>query len=237
MSTLAIIQARLGSTRLPKKVLMRFAGHSVIEHVYKRVRAAVFHTTVACPAQDTALVRECHSLSIPVFAWDGDPEDVLGRFHACAAQYPTATILVRITADCPFVQPAHITACIALAHMHDFARLSPREGWPDGLDVEAFKPAVLDACRSQEHVTADIQPNAVVTSPQDLSAHRWTLDTRDDLAWFRRISEVVDCTPPFHPTVAELLSTIDRNENLYGHFAYPKRHPDLQQTPDARPRA
>ena len=220
MTALAIIQAREGSTRFPRKVLAHFAGHSVIDHVYRRVRAAVFHTVVACPATDKALVRECKELQIPAFAWDGAETDVLGRFRACVASRPHVDVIVRITADCPFVQIAHIQACTALGRAHGYARLSFREGWPDGLDVEAFTPARLSRFASREHVT-DGRPNAVVQSQRPLHHHRWTLDTRADLAWFKRISEIVPCAPPFHPTVEELLAAID-HDKAYGHFADPR---------------
>ena len=109
MRIVAIIQARLGSTRLPNKVLERFGGYTAIEHVYLRTRTACFHTVVAVPVADLKLLRSCVSMGIPTFAWDGPENDVLGRYRAAAAAH-RADLVVRITSDCPFVQPAHIQA-------------------------------------------------------------------------------------------------------------------------------
>ena len=218
MRTVAVIQARLGSTRLPEKVLETFGGFSAIEHVYLRTRCACFHTVVAVPASDLKLIRALKGIGIPHFAWDGDPEDVLGRFRACA-EHHHADLVVRITADCPFVQPAHIQAIATLARLHGNAYLGPLSGWPNGLDVHAFNSDVLHALEAtdREHVVKHIFV-AQVTNVPDRSAHHWTLDTHADLAWFRKISERVNVKPPFHPTVDELLNAIEQEPDL-GHYA------------------
>lgn len=228
MSALAIIQARLGSSRLPRKVLARFAGRTVIDHVWSRVRVACVHTVVAVPAADRDLITECHEIGAHTFVYDGDPEDVLGRFRACAAAAGAPDILVRITADCPFVQPQHIAACVLLARAHEFAAVGPRSGWPDGLDVEAFSADVLATFSHREHVTAGVLPRVTIHSETDLTRHRWTLDTSQDLRWFRHIAEHVNCEPPFHPTVDELLKGISRDPQRHGHYATDVS-PDIQQ--------
>lgn len=201
MKTVAIIQARLGSTRLPGKVLLRLADDTVLGHVVRRVRACrrldevVVATTVE--AEDAAIVAECARLGVPSFR--GSAEDVLGRyFHA--ARGVGAETVVRVTSDCPLFDPALLGRML-----EEFQRLNEpavtvdylsntlRRTFPRGLDAEIFTFAALqcafteaNAPHEREHVTPFLYADPErfrlhsFENPTDLSGHRWTLDTLDD---------------------------------------------------------
>jgi len=106
MNTVAIIQARISSTRLPEKVLKIIEGKTVLEHVINRVRAAkniddmVVATTVK--KEDLEIVKLCASLGISVFC--GSEDDVLDRYYQTAKLFKAGHI-VRITSDCPLIDP------------------------------------------------------------------------------------------------------------------------------------
>lgn len=204
MKTVAIIQARLGSTRLPGKVLLPLAGRPMLAHVIERVRRAsrvdeVLVATTTNPG-DAPLVAFCREAGCAVFR--GDEQDVLDRYFQ-AARTHEATTVVRITSDCPLIDPAIIDAVLGTlaATGADYAsNIAPTRTFPRGLDTEAFPFATLERCwheasepASREHVTAHIYRNsdrfrlASVTHERDESAHRWTVDTPEDYELVGRI--------------------------------------------------
>lgn len=151
MKTLAIIQARMSSSRLPGKVLLDIAGKPMLQHVIERTRRArrldsVLLATTNDPSDDP-LVDFALAMGVPHFR--GSPHDVLDRYYQ-AAKAHAAQIIVRITADCPLIDPALIDQTIALLidQGADFAcnRLPPPFGrsFPIGLDVEVCRFAALE---------------------------------------------------------------------------------------------
>jgi spore coat polysaccharide biosynthesis protein SpsF (cytidylyltransferase family) len=202
----AIVQARMGSTRLPGKVLADIAGHTMLERVVRRLgrcdRLDEVVVATSTLAQDDAIVDACDRLGVQVVR--GDPLDVLGRY-ALAARATDADIVVRVTSDCPFIDPDVVSAVVAALvdaePSVDYASntMTPRT-FPRGLDVEAFTAAALfDADRhdrdpgTREHVTPFIQDparfrSAAVVWADDLSAIRWTVDTEADLDVARRLA-------------------------------------------------
>lgn len=236
MTTVAIIQARMGSHRLPGKVLAQIGYLTAIEHVVRRVLLSkVDQVIVAAPVQDETaeLVKVAAGAGARVFLAGGAATDVLGRYARCIAnleELQFTDVIVRITADCPFIQPDLIDAVVANVTPYGFAsNIDPARTFPDGLDVEAFTVGALlewnALCQDpaqREHVTAwwrtdPTQSCGTVSCDEDLSRHRWTLDTPDDLRWFQRIAEEIDITPP-HPTMDELLELIGRKPEL-AHYA------------------
>ena len=202
--TVAIIQARLGSTRLPRKVLLPLLGEPLLAHVVRRVAratsvdATVVATTVL-PADD-AIVELGRREGWIVER--GSERDLLDRYLQ-AARAHAAERVVRITSDCPLIDPDVIDEVVRTlsASRSDYASntLEPRT-WPRGLDVEAMTAAALEAANvadqdphSREHATPYIYRHpetfmlAAVRSPVDLSAHRWTVDTPEDYELVRRI--------------------------------------------------
>jgi spore coat polysaccharide biosynthesis protein SpsF len=199
----AIIQARMGSTRLPGKVLKDLEGETVLARVVKRLRRARLIDEVLIAATDRpvddAIVEECERCAVPVFR--GDEDDVLERyFHA--AQFCQAGIVVRITSDCPLIDAeiADKTIAAFLEARPDYASNVIVRTYPRGLDTEvmtaeALKQAHLGATESYQrtHVTPYIYQNPdmfellSVKGGADYSNQRWTLDTPEDLAFIRAI--------------------------------------------------
>src|SRR5580704_8315258 len=129
----------MGSTRLPGKVLMDLGGATVVARVVQRTRAAtlldeVVVATSLLPADD-AIVQECQRLSVACFR--GDEEDVLARYYRAAREFG-ADAIVRITADCPLIDPELIDATVRafLEQKPDYATNSLVATYPRGLDVE-----------------------------------------------------------------------------------------------------
>jgi len=206
MSIGAIIQARMGSTRLPGKVLKDVGGDTMLARVIQRTQRARFLDKVVVAttieAADEAIVAECRRLHIPVFR--GNEDDVLDRYYQAARTHQIDTI-VRITSDCPLVEPEVIDEVVQTFKMHDSSLdyaaniLSPRT-FPRGLDVEVISfEALARTWREdknpawREHVTPYIYRNPEkfqvlnVTNETDYSWMRWTVDTPEDLVLVRRI--------------------------------------------------
>lgn len=199
----AIIQARMGSTRLPGKVLQDLEGQTVLSRVLHRLRRAqLIHellvATTDCPADD-AIVQECRRCSVPVFR--GDQEDVLDRYFR-GAQLAKADIVVRITSDCPLIDPQITDKTIAefLEARPDYASNVMVRTYPRGLDTEVMSSTALGRAWQEarkpyerEHVTPYIFEHPAqfkllsVTGDADYSGRRWTVDTAEDLEFVRAI--------------------------------------------------
>ena len=203
MNTLAIIQARMGSGRLPGKVLMDLAGESVLARVVRRLgRSREIDRIVVATTSATAddpIAQTCESLRVACFR--GAEHDVLDRFYH-AAHANAADVVVRVTSDCPLIDATVVDETIQLFRDQgaDYAsNVFPRT-YPRGLDTEVFTLAALDRAWSdapephqREHVTAFFYENphkfrqASMTGVADFSRYRWTLDTPDDLELLRTI--------------------------------------------------
>jgi spore coat polysaccharide biosynthesis protein SpsF len=208
-SAVAVIQARMTSTRLPGKVLADLHGEPMLGHMLARVRRsrrldAVWVATTT-NATDDSVVQLSESLGVPVFR--GSEADVLGRFAETAAE-AKADVVVRLTADCPMSDPALIDEALELfaAGQYDYFSNAIRRTYPDGLDLEIFTRAALNEANAnarepfhREHVTPYLRSGAytdVVTgnfrvgqmiAPADFGHLRWTVDTAEDLARVRRL--------------------------------------------------
>jgi Spore coat polysaccharide biosynthesis protein F, CMP-KDO synthetase homolog len=202
--TVAIIQARTGSTRLPGKVLLPLLGEPLLVRVVRRVaRAATVDATVVA----TTTMPNDHAIADlgAREGWlleRGSEMDLLDRYLQ-AARAHGADRVVRITSDCPLIDPDVIDAVIAALESAgaDYASntLEPRT-FPRGLDVEAMTMTALEAAgqadedpASREHATPFIYRHPErfrligVRLPVDLSGHRWTVDTPEDYELVRRI--------------------------------------------------
>ncbi|MEM9195207.1 MAG: glycosyltransferase family protein [Myxococcota bacterium] len=200
----AFVQARTGSTRLPGKIFADLAGRDMLEHVMRRATAAreveeVWVATTDRPGDDT-VVERCRQAGWPCAR--GSEHDVLARFYH-AAERAAADVVVRLTSDCPLLDPEVIDAVVEALHGADYATntLPPRT-FPRGLDVEAFSFAALERAfredndpRTREHVTPYLYRNPdrfalrAVTHSEVLGDLRWTVDTEEDLNLLRRMLE------------------------------------------------
>ena len=204
---IAIIQARMSSTRLPGKVLQDLAGRPVLDRMVERVKLAkkVTETVVATTTDplDQPIVDLCHQLKTPVFR--GSLPDVLDRYYQCAVNY-RADYVVRLTGDCPLIDPNLIDQVITalLDSPLDFTcnRLPPpfSRTYPIGLDVEACTFQALEntwrnanAKHEREHVMPylyEVPGRFRVKQLQndvDYGGMRWTLDTPEDLELLREV--------------------------------------------------
>lgn len=202
---IGIIQARLGSTRLPKKVLAPIAGRSLIQHVIERSKAAksidrIVVATTDLP-EDDALERVVRDeLGTDVFR--GAENDVLDRFYRCAVGY-SPDIIVRITADDPLKDGEVIDRAVGELRADpslDYVSNTLKPTFPEGLDIETFRFAALERAAREahlpserEHVTPFIWKNGDLfrarnfEHDEDLSAWRLTVDKPEDLALMREI--------------------------------------------------
>ena len=223
MKTLAIIQARMGSSRLPGKVMRPILGKPMLWHIVTRVRLArsINEVVVAVPDDEgnQVLRRFCDDQGIPWFA--GSETDVLDRFQKAATQYRGDPI-VRITADCPLADPQLIDTLIELywTGKYDHVGVAAgagaellREGrFPDGLDAECFSFDALDRAwreavdpRDREHVTRFIWHNPRhLFRCGELRAKQWypdirlTVDHAEDFQLITKIYEsLYQASKPF----------------------------------------
>jgi spore coat polysaccharide biosynthesis protein SpsF len=199
----AIIQARMGSTRLPGKVLMNLGGETVLARVVRRLRRAtrVDEIVVATTNSfaDDAIVQECQRLKVSSFR--GSENDVLDRYYQ-AARMGAAGTVVRITSDCPVIDADLVDETIRVfqERQGDYASNSFPRTYPRGLDTEVFTMAALEQAwrdahkpYEREHVTPYFyeHPELFRLVSQrgriDYSQYRWTLDTAEDLELLRTI--------------------------------------------------
>lgn len=183
MKTIAILQARMGSSRLPGKVLLDLAGKSMIQHVIERTQRArtvdaVLVATTTDPS-DEAVAAFCAAQGIACYR--GSLHDVLDRYYQ-AARPLQPDVIVRITADCPLIDPALIDQTVQLmtdngSLITDFAcnRLPPpfTRSFPIGLDVEVCAFAALERAWREstetfhrEHVMPFLYENVTLSSPR-----------------------------------------------------------------------
>ncbi|MBF0498564.1 MAG: glycosyltransferase family protein [Candidatus Riflebacteria bacterium] len=230
VDTQVIIQARMGSARLPGKVLLELAGRPVIAHVVRRAAAAsrVNRVVVATTtmAEDDLIVAWAINAGIPVTR--GSSNDVLDRYNQAATEWPCRRI-VRITADCPLADPGIIDAVIA-AHATDafdyVSNLHPPT-LPIGLDAEVFSRELLGRIASEavfashrEHVTLYVRENrdrfrfGNVSFGRDCSRNaRLTLDRPEDLHFFRAFFEKLADSDSM-PSIYEVLHLLEVNSSL-----------------------
>ncbi|WP_434623005.1 cytidylyltransferase domain-containing protein [Azospirillum sp. B2RO_4] len=213
----AISQARMTSTRLPGKVLMPAAGRPLLAHHLERLSrtpgldAVVLATTVN--AADDPVAECAQGLGVTVFR--GDEQDVLGRF-AGAAALAGADLVVRVTADCPLIDPALVGRLIAAfreGQPLDYLSIDSTR-YPRGLDAEIFPRRLLDEAAAnatdpaeREHVTPYLycRPDRfrlgtalAPDAPVEPSDQRWCVDEPADYELVRRLLEaLVPSNPGF----------------------------------------
>ncbi|WP_029421613.1 cytidylyltransferase domain-containing protein [Alicyclobacillus macrosporangiidus] len=209
MNIVIITQARMSSTRLPGKVLKEVLGQPLlVYHIerLKRVPSAtqVVVATTTNPADD-AIVRVCEASGCAYVR--GSEEDVLSRYHLAARAY-SADIVVRVTSDCPLIDPAVVDRIIRYYVEHrermDYVANTVERTYPRGMDTEVFSFQALEEAHREaklgyerEHVTPFFYTHPEryrmgnVAYHTDVSHHRWTVDTPEDFELIRRIIEAL----------------------------------------------
>jgi len=207
MRKLIIAQARMTSTRLPGKVMKIVCGKPLLEHFInrlKRVKSAdqiVIATTIN--DIDNQIVDLCKKLDISYYR--GSEEDVLGRYYEAAVEYG-GDIIIRITSDCPVIDPDVVDYLIDFymknLKKYDYVTNTLKRTYPRGMDTEivsfkALKEAHFNAYDpfDREHVTLFIRNRPTqyrrhnIKYSSDLSRYRLTVDTSEDMELIRRIFE------------------------------------------------
>lgn len=217
LNIVAIIQARMGSSRLPGKVMKEICGKPMLEWVVQRALKAVcinqLVVAMTTDAADDILENYCREHGIEYFR--GSPADVLDRFVQAGRKFH-ADVIVRLTADCPFIDFGLIDQTFGAFTESgvDFAanRLPPpyKRTFPIGLDVEIVAmPALEKAWREaaelyqREHVMPYIYQHPeqfkmrIIDHPMDYGSYRWTVDTPEDLLFIQAVAEKQSCRMDF----------------------------------------
>lgn len=242
MKTAIIVQARMTSTRLPGKVLRPVLDRPLLQYVVERLArcSEADATIVATTINDTdePIVALCRELDTSVFR--GSEEDVLSRYYHAAEEAGAETV-VRITSDCPLIDPAVVDRVIGFFRsrfgQYDYVTNVLTRTYPRGMDCEVFSFQALarahreaTAQPDREHVTPFIyrQPERFrlgnVPFDRDASKHRWTVDTPEDFELIRKFIEALYPTRPEftledcleliaeHPEWSELNAMIEQKQ-------------------------
>ncbi len=226
-----IIQARMGSTRLPAKVMLELCGKTVLAHDIERVQRSrlvdeVIIATTTNP-QDQVIYDE--ALRVGAKASRGSEEDVLDRYYQAAKEHQLDVIL-RVTSDCPLIDWEVIDKAVEvyLAHRDHVQYVSNvlDRTYPRGLDVEVFDFALLEHLKKisdtpelKEHVTTHVElyPEQYkilhIKNDENLDHLRWTLDTPEDFEMIRQIYEELYPTNPAFLT-RDILELLQKRPDL-----------------------
>ena len=215
MNVVAVVQARMASTRLPGKVLLKVIDRPMLSIQLERIRQArqIEKTVIATTDNSVDDQIEEFAYIENVAIYRGSENDVLHRFKR-AAEQNGADIIVRLTADCPLIDPEIIDYIVSIfkqkSHGCNVVSNAVPRSYPAGLDVECFSRQALEiACAEttslydREHVTPYFyrDPNRFnlqsVICYKNLSAERWTLDEWNDYELIRKILEGLYVSNPF----------------------------------------
>ncbi len=207
MKVVIINQARMTSTRLPAKVLKQVLGKPLLEYQIERLqRVKLAHEIIVATTTnntDQPIIDLCDRLAISYYR--GSEDDVLARYHGTAIAHQ-ADVIVRVTSDCPVIDPQVIDQSIQFYldsyPKYDYVSNCLERTYPRGMDTEVFAFKALDeafhqatAQSDREHVTPFIhQQNTMynlgqVNCFENYSDYRWTVDTPEDFELIRRIIE------------------------------------------------
>jgi len=236
-----IIQARMTSTRLPGKVMLPLCGVTVLEMMFKRL--APFHDQLIVATtndgSEAPIVELCNELGIR--SYRGDTDHVLSRYYECAVHFGAkqGDTIVRLTSDCPVIDPDIIAECIDTYETSgaDYCSNTMSRSYPRGMDCEVFSFIALDKAYREaetpfetEHVTTFIHTtqkemfvHAEVKDSEDNSRFRLTVDEPDDYAMVERLYKLLGCRSDFsyselidtlktHPEVAELNAHVEQKK-------------------------
>ena len=227
---LAILQARTSSSRFPRKVLEPLLGEPMILRQIERIRRSrridALVVATSDDASDDALAAFCASAGVRVYR--GPLNDVLSRFIGAAALFDKPDWIVRLTGDCPLIDPDVIDHIVeaALRETPDYASNAVEPTYPDGLDVEIIRYEALKTIAAEprsdaerEHVTLAIHRNPGrfkllhVKNDRDFSHLRWTVDEPRD---FKLVSAIYETLYPANPafSFADVLALIERRPEL-----------------------
>ena len=234
MKIIALVQARMTSTRLPGKVMLPLLNKSLLVRMVERVeKARLIHEVIVATStveEDDHIEQECIQNNVSFFR--GDPLDLLDRHYKAACE-SDADIVLKIPSDCPLIDPSIIDQVISFylesSHFYDYVSNLHPATFPDGNDVElmtfyALEKSWFEATRQmeREHTTPYMWEhpvkfrvgNVLWKSGLDYSmSHRWTIDYKEDYLLIKEIFETLYKTKP-NFTLEDILELLERKPRL-----------------------
>ena len=228
METAIILQARLGSKRLPGKVLKKINGKTILEYTIERLKKTRLSKNIIVATtnrhEDQKILRMAKKMNCYIFA--GSTNNVLNRYYKAASYYDVKNI-VRVCSDSPLIDPKIINKVyfFYLRNNYDYVsnRITPK--YPDGLDVEIFSFRTLQIAAQnakwsseRELVTTYITKNPKIfkifsyENQDDLSHYRWTVDEQKDLEFVRKIYSIMK--PKTNFSMNEIIEILLKNSEL-----------------------
>lgn len=234
----AVVQARMGSTRLPGKVMAEIMGKPLLWHLISRLKRSKLIDKIVVATtkneKDKPILELAEKVEVNSFA--GNEEDVLDRYYMAATRFEAKSV-VRITSDCPILDPSIVDTVVELFLQGKYnlvSNVNPPT-FPDGLDVEVLSFATLERTWHEAHLTSErehVTPYIYkhpeifrignVSYKEDLSGLRWTVDEARDLEFVRAIFKYLNGTPfnmgdvlkilEIHPEVLTINAGVRRNE-------------------------
>ena len=228
MSVIAFIQARMSSKRLPNKVLLPLMGKTILEHIFERLEycKTLDKIVIVTSEDDTdkSIVDLCREKKMSYY--QGSLNDVLDRYYKAAISYK-ADVIVRITGDCPVVDPKVVDEVVNNYFDNDYDLYTLSGDFPDGLDCQVFKFQALEKSwkeakllSDREHVGTYIERTCPklfkiggLSKFKNLSHHRWTLDEPKDYIFLKEIfSRLYNKNKLF--LTKDILNLLDKEKNL-----------------------
>ena len=229
MNKVAIVQARMGSTRLPGKVLKKIKDRFVLDYVIDRLRMCkkIDHIVLATTINKKDDKLQQYAINKKLEYYRGSEEDVLARYFNAAKKHQ-ADIIIRVTSDCPLIDPEIVDKVIQI-HIEkkaDYTANTIIRSYPRGLDVEVFNFKTLESCfknakkiYQREHVTPYVRANPDKFNIENLEANfylkrpdiRITLDTKEDL---KLISKIINFFNDINFKTNDVIDFLDQNPEL-----------------------
>ena len=227
----AIVQAHMSSSRLPGKILKDLCGEPALYRMFERLRhckhldeIVLATTTMEC---DDIIVEYCEKWGVKTFR--GSNDDVLARYYGAAQQYPSE-YYVRLTSDCPLIDPGVIDSMIEFFFDHDYkyvaAEVEPdgHRNLANGMDCEVFTAELLEEAYhkatltyEREHVTPYMyltnESRGTIPYERDESAYRLTLDTPEDYEVIRLVYEAL-YQPGNNFTLDDMIAYLDAHPEI-----------------------
>lgn len=239
---LCVIQARMASVRLFGKVLMEVGGASLLEYQINRVRRAKridkIMVATSVNKENDGIEKLCQKIGVECYR--GSEDDCLDRYYQCSLKYPEYENILRVTADCPLIDPAVIDQTISFFEQSDYDYVSNalpgRETFPDGMDTEIFKKSVLHEVAEIAELPSDREEvNEYIfrdkkyrkgnyAAPCDWSHFRLTVDEPADFEVVEFVIENSKATDGYlsyislltkHPEVMLKNINIKRNQGIF----------------------
>jgi spore coat polysaccharide biosynthesis protein SpsF len=227
MNVIAIVQARMSSTRLPNKTLLPLAGKPTLFHVINRLQECKTLNKIivatSTHSNDDLIENWCKGAHLDFYR--GSLTDVLDRYY-CAAKEFNAEVVVRITADCPVIDSEIVDQVVTKFFANNFDACALAGDFPDGLDCQVFSLSALEKAwreatlpSEREHVGPYIDNNPELFKIgrlhkfKGLSHHRWTLDEPEDYEFLKILFTKLNGVVP-HFKTKDILDLMEKEPEL-----------------------